>query len=60
LLDGADVRINIVYNQGLSEYAVIINLGTVAQPMSGWVLASLRGATFSPSPIASSYCPGAS
>ena len=45
-LKGAKVKIKAVKNDGLQEYATIINRGTVAQPMSGWALASLRGQTF--------------
>ncbi|MBI5943454.1 MAG: lamin tail domain-containing protein [Chloroflexi bacterium] len=45
-LKGAKLKIKAVKNDGLQEYATIINRGTVAQPMSGWVLASLRGQTF--------------
>ncbi len=40
-LKGAKLKIKAVKNDGLQEYATIINRGTVAQPMSGWVLASL-------------------
>jgi len=47
---GAKLKIKAVKNDGLQEYATIINRGTVAQPMSGWVLASLRGQTFYPFP----------
>ena len=49
-LKGAKLRIKAVKNDGLQEYASIINRGTVAQPMSGWVLASLRGQVFYPFP----------
>ena len=49
-LKGAKLKIKAVKNDGLQEYATIINRGTVAQPMSGWVLASLRGQTFYPFP----------
>jgi hypothetical protein len=45
-LKGAKLRIKSVKNDGLQESATIINRGTVAQPMSSWVLASLRGQTF--------------
>ena len=47
-LKGAKLKIKAVKNDGLQEYVTIINRGTVAQPMSGWVLASLRGQTFYP------------
>ena len=47
-LKGAKMRIKAVNNDGLQESATIINRGTVAQPMSGWVLASLRGQVFYP------------
>ena len=49
-LKGAKLKIKAVKNDGLQEYATIINRGTVAQPMSGWVLASLRGQVFYPFP----------
>ena len=42
-LQGAKIKIKAVKNDGLHEYVTIINRGTVTQPMSGWVLASLRG-----------------
>jgi hypothetical protein len=45
-LDGADLKIESVQNNGLQESLTIINRGTVVQPMSGWVLASLRGQVF--------------
>ncbi|MBL0345273.1 hypothetical protein [Candidatus Villigracilis affinis] len=32
----------------MHEYVSIVNRGTVPQPMSGWVLASLRGHAFYP------------
>ena len=49
-LKGAKLKIKAVKNDGLQEYVTIINRGTVAQPMSGWVLASLRGQAFYPFP----------
>jgi hypothetical protein len=45
-LKGAKLKIKAVKNDGLQEYVTIINRGTVIQPMSGWVLASLRGQAF--------------
>jgi hypothetical protein len=45
-LSGAKLKIIVVENNGLQESATLINKGTVAQPMSGWVLASLRGQVF--------------
>lgn len=45
-LKGAKLKIKAVKNDGLQEYATIINKGAVVQPMSGWVLASLRGQAF--------------
>jgi hypothetical protein len=45
-LNGAKLKIKAVKNDGLYEYVTINNNGTVAQPMSGWVLASLCGQTF--------------
>ena len=47
-LKGAKIKIKEVKNDGLHEYVAIINRGTVTQPMSGWVLASLRGQAFYP------------
>lgn len=57
-LKGAKLKIKAVKNDGLQEYAAIINRGTVAQPMSGWVLASLRGQTFYPFPDDLIFEPG--
>ena len=45
-LKGAKLKIKAVKNDGLQEYVTIINRGTVVQPMSDWVLASLRGQAF--------------
>jgi len=45
-LKGAKLRIKSVKNDGLQESATIINRGTVVQPMSDWVLASVRGQEF--------------
>ncbi len=45
-LDGAKLKIEAVHNAGLQESVTIINQGLVAQPMTGWVLASLRGQVF--------------
>jgi hypothetical protein len=45
-LSGAKLKIKAVENNGLQESATLINKGTVAQPMSGWVLASLREQVF--------------
>lgn len=47
-LQGAKIKIKAVKNDGLHEYVTIVNRGTVTQPMSGWVLASLRGQAFYP------------
>jgi len=57
-LKGAKLKIKAIKNDGLQEYAAIINLGTVAQPMSGWALASLRGQTFYPFPDDLMFEPG--
>jgi hypothetical protein len=57
-LKGAKLKIKAVKNDGLQEYATLINRGTVAQPMSGWVLASLRGQTFYPFPDDLMFEPG--
>ena len=45
-LDGAELKIESVQNDGLREFVTIINQGTISQPMTGWVLASLRGQAF--------------
>ena len=45
-LDGAKMIIEAVQNDGLQESVTIINRGTISQPMTGWVLASLRGQAF--------------
>ncbi len=45
-LDGAKLKIEAVQNDGLREFVTIINQGTTSQPMTGWVLASLRGQAF--------------
>lgn len=57
-LKGAKLKIKAIKNDGSQEYATIINRGTVAQPMSGWVLASLRGQTFYPFPDDLIFEPG--
>ena len=57
-LNGAKLKIKAVKNDGLQEYVTIINQGTVAQPMSGWVLASLRGQAFYPFPDDLMFEPG--
>ena len=57
-LMGAKLNIKTVNNDGMQEYAAIINRGTVAQPMSGWVLASLRGQAFYPFPDDLIFQPG--
>jgi hypothetical protein len=49
-LEGANLKIVAIHNNGLQESLTIINQGTVVQPMSGWVLASLRGQVFYPFP----------
>ncbi len=45
-LEGAKISIQMVHNDGLHEDLTIINRGTIVQPMSRWVLASLRGQVF--------------
>lgn len=57
-LKGAKLRIKAVKNDGLQESVTIINKGTVPQPMSGWVLASLRGQAFYPFPDDLIFEPG--
>ncbi len=57
-LKGAKLKIKAVKNDGLQECVTIINRGTVVQPMSGWVLASLRGQAFFPFPEDLMFEPG--
>ena len=57
-LKGAKLKIKAVKNDGLQEYVTIMNRGTVVQPMSGWVLASLRGQAFYPFPDDLLFEPG--
>ncbi|MCG3118033.1 MAG: hypothetical protein ALAOOOJD_00166 [bacterium] len=45
-LAGARIKIVGVYNHGLREHVAIENQGTVAQPLGGWALVSLRGKQF--------------
>ena len=45
-LEGVNLIIKKINNDGLQESVAIVNQGTVAQPMSGWTLASLRGKLF--------------
>ncbi|MGH7451375.1 MAG: lamin tail domain-containing protein [bacterium] len=45
-LAGARIKILGVYNHGLREFVTIINRGTVAQPLGGWVLVARRGNRF--------------
>ena len=40
---GARPRITGILNDALREHVTIVNGGTMAQPMDGWALASLRG-----------------
>ena len=40
------LKIEAIQNDGLQEFVTIINQGTIGQPMTGWVLASLRGQAF--------------
>jgi hypothetical protein len=40
---GAQIKIGEVHNEALCEYVVIVNQGTLPQPMGGWALATLRG-----------------
>jgi hypothetical protein len=45
-LEGVKLGIKKIHNDGLQESVVILNQGTMAQPMNGWTLASLRGELF--------------
>lgn len=42
-LDGAHLAITELSAEGSDEWVTVENLGTVAQPLTGWVLATLRG-----------------
>ena len=44
LVEGARIRIREVVNEGRSERVVIVNEGHADQPLTGWSLASLKGA----------------
>ena len=57
-LIGAKISIVKICNDGLNESITIINQGTVIQPLSGWVLASLRGQVFFQFPDALLIRPG--
>jgi hypothetical protein len=57
-LAGVKIIINKIHNDGLQESVSIQNLGTVPQPMSGWILASLRGELFYAFPDALIFLPG--
>lgn len=45
-LEGAKLKIEAVHNNGLQESVSVINRGSVGQPLSGWVIASLRGQVY--------------
>jgi hypothetical protein len=57
-LAGVKIAINKIHNNGLQESVSIQNQGTVAQPMSGWILASLRGELFYAFPDHLIFLPG--
>jgi hypothetical protein len=57
-LAGAKVSIKRIHNDGLQEAVLLQNLGTVAQPMGGWVLASFRGNSFFSFPADLNFLPG--
>ncbi|MFA5873245.1 MAG: lamin tail domain-containing protein [Anaerolineales bacterium] len=57
-LEGVKLFIKKIHNDVLQESISIHNQGTVAQPMSGWVLASLRGQLFYPFPDNLIFLPG--
>lgn len=42
-VDGAKIEVSEVRNEGRSEAVVLVNLGHVDQPLTGWSLASLKG-----------------
>ena len=43
MLPGAHIKIVKISNRGLCESVTPANAGAIAQPLSGWALASLRG-----------------
>lgn len=45
-LTGTQLRIVTIHNDGLRESITVANQGTLAQPMCGWALATLRGERF--------------
>jgi hypothetical protein len=57
-LEGVKLIIKKIHNDGLQESVSIHNKGTVAQPMSGWILASLRGELFYAFPDQLIFLPG--
>jgi len=57
-LEGVKLIIKKIHNDGLQESVSIRNQGTVAQPMSGWILASIRGQLFYPFPDNLIFLPG--
>jgi hypothetical protein len=57
-LEGVKLIIKNIHNAGLQESVSIQNQGTVAQPMSGWMLASLRGQLFYTFPDHLIFLPG--
>jgi hypothetical protein len=57
-LEGVHLIIKKIHNDGLQESVSIQNQGTVAQPMSGWMLASLRGQLFYTFPDHLIFLPG--
>lgn len=57
-LDGARIAMTELDAEGSDEVVLIQNLGTVAQPLTGWVLTSLRGETFFTLPEGTILPPG--
>lgn len=60
LLDGVTIWMNELQATGEDEYVTIKNIGTVAQPLTNWVLASLRGEQFYTFPEGTFLSPGES
>ncbi|MEK7323946.1 MAG: lamin tail domain-containing protein [Chloroflexota bacterium] len=42
-MPGAQIKIAEVHNDALREHVTLVNRGTLAQPLGGWALATLRG-----------------
>lgn len=57
-LEGVKLNIKKIHNNGLQESVSLHNQGSVAQPMSGWIMASIRGELFYTFPDNLIFLPG--